>query len=85
MITMSEGNRRGRPRTPETIARDAAILELLRKDGPMSRRQISERLDTGWSQTYLALERLRNQEKVKPCGGSSRSMVWTIETKERCP
>lgn len=85
MISMSEAKRRGRPRSQETIDRDEAILELLRTAGPLSRREISERLGIVWSQTYLALERLRNEEKVKPCGGSSRAMVWTIETEERCP
>ena len=82
---MSETNRRGRPRSQETIDRDAAILELLRNDGPLSRRDIAQRLKIVWSQAYLALERLRNQGKVKTCGGSSRAMVWTVETEERCP
>lgn len=79
-----EGKRRGRPRSQETIDRDAAILALL-KDGPLPRRKISEQLGINWSRTYLALERLRNEGKVKPCGGSSRAMVWTTEVGERCP
>lgn len=85
MIRMNEAKRRGRPRSQETIDRDAAILELLRTAGPLSRREISTRLDIVYSQTYLALERLRNARRVKPCGGSSRAMVWTAETEERCP
>lgn len=85
MTIMSEAKRRGRPRSQETIDRDAAIIRLLTTEGPMPRRKISERLDINWSRTYLALERLRNEGRVKPCGGSSRAMVWTIETEERCP
>lgn len=81
---MTEPKRRGRPRSQETIDRDASILALLTK-GPLSRRDISQKLSINWSQTYLALERLKNAGKVKPCGGSSRAMVWTIETTERCP
>lgn len=79
-----EGKRRGRPRSQETIDRDASILDLL-KDGPLPRREISERLGINLSRTYLALERLRNAGKVKTCGGSSRAMVWTIEVGDRCP
>ena len=82
---MSETRGRGRPRTQETIDRDNAIENLLKAEGPMSRRQISQRMGINWSVTYLALERLRKAGRVKPCGGSSRAMVWTIETKERCP
>jgi hypothetical protein len=82
---MSEVKRRGRPRSQETIDRDTAILDLLKSDGPLSRRAISDRLGVNWSRTYLALERLRNEGKVKPCGGSSRAMVWTVDTEERCP
>lgn len=82
---MTEQKRRGRPRSQETIDRDAAILELLGKEGPLPRREISAQLGINWSRTYLALERLRNEGRVKPCGGSSRAMVWTVETKERCP
>jgi DNA-binding Lrp family transcriptional regulator len=77
--------RRGRPRSQETINRDKAILDLLRSDGPLKRREIADRLSINWSMTYLALERLRNDGKVKPCGGSSRAMVWTLEVDERCP
>lgn len=82
---MGEVKRRGRPRSQETIDRDAAILRLLTDEGPLPRRKISERLGINWSRTYLALERLRNEGRVKTCGGSSRAMVWTVETQERCP
>ena len=82
---MSEVKRRGRPRSQETIDRDAAIVRLLKTEGPMPRRKISDRLGINWSRTYLALERLRNEGRVKTCGGSSRAMVWTVETGERCP
>lgn len=82
---MTEPKRRGRPRSQETIDRDAAIIALLKEAGPLPRREIADRLGINWSRTYLALERLRNDGRVKPCGGSSRAMVWTIETEERCP
>lgn len=82
---MSEQKRRGRPRSQETIDRDNAIINLLSAEGPLKRKTISERLGINWSRTYLALERLRNEGRVKTCGGSSRAMVWTVETEERCP
>lgn len=82
---MTEAKRRGRPRTQETKDRDEAIIALLKSEGPLPRRKISEQLGINWSQTYLALERLKNNGRVKTCGGSSRAMVWTVATQERCP
>ncbi len=77
---------RGRPRPPETIARDERILELLRQAGPQSRNAIAEGLGLGKTIVYLALDRLRRQGRVRTCSGSGAAgTLWSSEVDAPCP
>lgn len=87
-MTMTESKRpRGRPRPPETIARDEAVLALLRTaaDG-LTRNEIADRLGEGKSKTWLSLDRLRRDNLVKLCAGTAGpDAVWTAEVGAPCP
>lgn len=65
-VTAPQRPQRGRPRPPETIERDRAVLELL-KDNPhgLSRNDIAEAMDLNKSRTYLSLDRLRRDGLAK--------------------
>lgn len=68
--------RRGRPRPDETIARDNTIEKLLREQGSMTRNDIAEKLGLDTTITYLSLDRLRRQARVKKCAGTGSSTLW---------
>lgn len=77
---------RGRPRPPETIARDAAVLELLRSRGALSRNQIAEALGEEKVKVWLALDRLRRDGLVRTCARTSGSgLLWSAEVDRPCP
>lgn len=84
---MTEDKRpRGRPRPPETIARDRAILEYLKRNGATTRNTLAEALGLGKTITYLALNRLRLEGTVRLCGpAGGPDAVWTTEVEAPCP
>lgn len=83
---MTETRRpRGRPRPAETIARDNAILAYLKEYGPQTRNALAMALLLEKTVTYLALDRLRRDGKVKLCGPQGGPEArWTIEVDAPC-
>lgn len=66
-------NRRGRPRPQSTIGRDDQVLELLRSEGPMTKKEIGAKL--GWEDkiVYGSLWRLRHYgNQAEKVAGSSQ-------------
>lgn len=53
---------RGRPRPDETVARDKQVLEHLATNGPKTRKQLVEELETPGNTVYLSLYRLSRQD-----------------------
>lgn len=76
--------RKGRPRSPETIARDGAIMSLL-AGGPRSRNAIAEALGISKSLTSIAINRLKDAGLVRRCVSDDGANVWTSATEEPCP
>lgn len=78
---------RGRPRPKETIERDRRILEHLRANGPMTRNALADALGEERSKTWLALDRLRRDNRVRLCtsAASGSDMLWTTEVTQPCP
>jgi len=75
---------KGRPRSPDTIARDDAILELL-ATGARTRNAIAHELGITKSLTSIAINRLKAAEKVRRCIAENGENVWTTATEEPCP
>lgn len=70
---------RGRPRPMEAIARDEAILKLLKRQrNPMTRNQIAETLQLPLGLVYLSLDRLRKEGKINRIENDSR-FTWQAE------
>lgn len=78
--------RKGRPRSPETIARDNAIIALL-KAGPKTRNEIAAALGISKSLTSIAINRLKDAEPplVRRCVDGEGENVWTVQVSEPCP
>lgn len=78
---------KGRPRSPETIARDDAIKKLLRVHGPMTRNALADSLGISKSLTSIAINRLKDADPpvVRRCVDSDGENVWTLEVSEPCP
>lgn len=70
--------RRGRPRSPETIERDAQVLTVLREQGPQTRDQLVERFQVKPSLVYLALWRLRRAGQVERTSDETARYVWRV-------
>lgn len=77
---------RGRPRPPETIARDEAVLALLRSRGALSRNRIAEALGEEKVKVWLALDRLRRDGLVRICAKTAGpGLLWSAKVDEPCP
>lgn len=76
--------RKGRPRSPETIARDQAIMHLL-SSGPKTRNALAASLGISKSLTSIAINRLKDSEKIKRCVGDDGEPLWTAQIEEPCP
>lgn len=77
---------RGRPRPQETIERDERILSYLKTSGPKSRNQLSEELGLDKTITYLSLDRLRRDGKVRTCADTAGpSTLWSSDMEAPCP
>lgn len=77
--------KRGRPRPAENIERDNLIEKTLRELGPTTRNALAEKLGISRSKTYLALDRLRKQGRVRRCLQDKGLTVWTTEVENPCP
>jgi len=73
-------NRRGRPRSQETLARDEAVVEALRAGGPKTREQLAEELNTPKSLVYLALWRLSHVDppRVEKVADTGLQHAWRL-------
>jgi predicted Rossmann fold nucleotide-binding protein DprA/Smf involved in DNA uptake len=67
--------RRGRPRSPETIQRDDAVLQAL-TDGPRTKEQLVEQLRVKDTHVYLSLWRLRRDGKVERFSDTDQRHLW---------
>lgn len=76
---------KGRPRSPETIDRDASILRLLEAEGAMTRNVIADRMRLSRSLTSIAINRLKAAGLVRRCLSEDGVSVWTAEVDEPCP
>lgn len=77
---------RGRPRPQETVDRDTAILAQLRLNGPQTRNQLAASLGVSLTKTYLALDRLRQDGKVRICADTAGpGSVWSADVEAPCP
>ena len=86
MNTTENKRPRGRPRPAETIERDRKILAHLDANGPQTRNALADTLGLDKTKTYLALDRLRREGRVKLCGPQGGPEArWTTEVAEPCP
>ena len=77
--------RRGRPRPPETIARDEHLYQLLAQ-GSRSRGQLAEQTGLTTDLVALALGRLRRAGRVERCLDEERGViVWSVNDGTPCP
>jgi hypothetical protein len=67
--------RRGRPRSPETIRRDEAVLTAL-SEGPRTKEQLVEQLRFKDTYVYLSLWRLRRDGKVERFSDGDTRHLW---------
>lgn len=74
---MNDKPKRGRPRPPETIERDAMVHQLLLTDGRLTRNMIVEKTGLPESQVYLSLSRLRGEGKAVHEGGYKAEKFWS--------
>lgn len=77
--------KRGRPRPTENIERDNRIEKILQEEGPMTRNDLADLIRLSYSLTYLALDRLRKQGRVRRCLQDRGLTVWTTEVETPCP
>lgn len=77
--------KRGRPRPTENIERDNRIEKILQEKGPMTRNDLADLIRLSYSLTYLALDRLRKQGRVRRCLQDRGLTVWTTEVETPCP
>jgi predicted ArsR family transcriptional regulator len=71
---------RGRPRPTETIDRDQQTLELLSR-GPLTRKELADRLGVNLNLAYLTLDRLRELGRVRRTTGGrgdGRTYTWEL-------
>lgn len=67
----------GRPRIPEVIDRDNAVLTYLVNTGPAQVRVIAETTNYDKNKVYLSLWRLRKQGKVEYARAGAKRM-WSV-------
>jgi predicted Rossmann fold nucleotide-binding protein DprA/Smf involved in DNA uptake len=73
----STPNRRGRPRSPETIARDDQVVRLL-ETGPKTKAQLVTELGIPPQRVYLSLWRLRRQGHVERVVSGADRHTWRL-------
>jgi len=77
---------RGRPRPQETISRDARVLDLLQRRGPLTRNQVADELGLEKVKAYLSLDRLRKEGRLRTCADAQPgSTLWSANVGAPCP
>jgi DNA-binding CsgD family transcriptional regulator len=77
--------RRGRPRPPETIARDEAIYRLI-ADGHATRAELAAQIGLDRSLVQQACKRLHKAGRIQRCPESeSASWSWSVADGTPCP
>ena len=71
-------SRRGRPRSQETLERDAKVVEVLRERGPLSREQLGEALGVPSNLVYLSLWRLKHDGQVAQHAEGAIRHAWAL-------
>lgn len=73
-------NRRGRPRSQDTLARDEAVINALRDGGPRTREQLAADLGVQSSLVYLALWRLSHTDppQVEKVAEAGAQHAWRL-------
>lgn len=71
------GGRRGRPRSDDTLKRDASVLEQLRA-GEKTREELATALDETPNLVYLSLYRLRRSGQVERRRNDKGAHVWGV-------
>lgn len=69
--------KKGRPRDPNTEARDAAVLAAL-SEAPATRDALATKLEIAGNLVYLSLWRLRNAKKVIKLNGKTWALPGTV-------
>lgn len=82
---MQETDRRpGRPRSPEVIARDERIYQLITQ-GIASRSALAAATGHDRDAVFLSCKRLQNQGRIRPCLGDNGAVVWSVADGTPCP
>lgn len=69
--------RRGRPRSPETIDRDAKVMKLL-VEAPRTREQLVEALSLRPQLVYLSLWRLKREGQIERTSDATTRHIWRV-------
>lgn len=82
---MQETARRpGRPRSPEVIARDETIYQLI-ADGTASRSALAAATGHDRDAVYLSCKRLKEQGRIRQCLGPNGAVAWSVVDGTPCP
>jgi hypothetical protein len=76
--------RPGRPRSPEVIARDETIYQLI-ANGTDSRRALAAATGHDRDAVYLSCKRLQNQGRIRQCLGTNGTVIWSVADNTPCP
>jgi hypothetical protein len=76
--------RPGRPRSPEVIARDETIYQLI-ADGTASRSALAAATGHDRDAVYLSCKRLQNQGRIRQCLGTNGTVIWSVADNTPCP
>ncbi len=68
--------KRGRPKSAEVAARDEAVRALVEAEGPLSRNEIRDRIESRGTLVWLSLDRLRKLGLVEKCLNAKGKEVW---------
>lgn len=71
--------RRGRPRSQETIERDARVLKAL-DQGPLTKEQLVDELGLAPQLVYLSLWRLKRDQRVERASDGAARHTWNLVT-----
>ena len=76
--------RPGRPRSPEVIARDENIYQLI-ANGTASRSALAAAAGHDRDAVYLSCKRLQNQGRIRQCLGTNGTVIWSVADGTPCP
>lgn len=76
--------RPGRPRSPEVIARDENIYQLI-ANGTDSRSALAAATGHDRDAVYLSCKRLQNQGRIRQCLGTNGTVIWSVADGTPCP